>query len=129
VSDLTTSDMIEKYIKLRDKKEEIQKLHTKQLEPYNAMMNLLEGQLLAQLNAAGLDSMRGDAGTAYRSTHTSVTVKDWKETFDFIRSKELWELLEARVSKTAAMTVMEETKLPIPGVQVRQTVTVRVQRS
>lgn len=126
---LTAAQMIEKYIALRDKKDEIKKQHTKQLEPYVQVMDQLEGMILNQLNQNNLDSMRSDSGTAFKSTETSVTVKNWQETFGFIRANGLWDLLEARVNKTAALSVIEETKAPIPGVNVTQTTVVRVRRS
>lgn len=129
VQELTVAQMIEKYIALRDKIDKIKEVHKKQLEPFNQMRERLDGMLLESLNQAGLDSMRGDAGTAFKSTETSVTVKDWPATFKFIQEKNLWDLLEARVNKTAALTTIEETHKPIPGVQVTQAQVVRVRRS
>ena len=126
---LTVAQMIEKYIALRDKKDEIKKQHTKQLEPFNQVMDRLEGMILDQLNQNNLDSMRSENGTAFKSTETSVTVKNWQETFGFIQSNGLWDLLEARVNKTAALSVIEESKAPIPGVNVTQTTVVRVRRA
>lgn len=126
---LPVATMIEKYIQLRTKVAEIKELHTIQLKPFSAAMEQLEGLLLNALNTAGVDSMRGGDGTVFKSTETSVTVKDWPATFGYIQSHELWDLLEARVSKTAAMAVIADTGNPIPGVNVVQRSVLRVRRS
>lgn len=126
---MTVAQMTELYIKLRDKRDEVKKAHTEQLQPYNDMMGKLEGLLHAELQRAQLDSMRSEAGTVYRSTETSVSVKDWPATLAFIQDNKLFDLFEARVSKTAAIAVIEETKAPIPGVQITQTEVLRVRRS
>jgi hypothetical protein len=121
--------MIEKYIALRDKIHNIKEDHKKQLAPYTDALAKLEGFLLIELDRAGVDSMKAEAGTVYKSTATSVTVQDWVDTLEFIREHRLWDLLEARVSKTAALAVIEERKAPIPGVQVSQAVSLHVRRS
>lgn len=126
----STAFLIEKYLLVRDKKEALDKQHKEALKPYNEMLERLENMLLERLNAAGTDNtaVRG-VGTAYKSTRTSVTCNAWSQTLDYIIEKEAWELLEARVNKTAALAIMEETKAPIPGVVVRQELTVNVRRA
>ena len=52
---------------------------------------------------------------------------DWPETLRYIREREAWDLLEARVSKTAAAVVVEETGAPIPGVETTSEIRVNVQ--
>lgn len=126
---LTTADLIQKFIQLRDKIAEIKKAQAKQLEPFIEMQTRLDGLLTQALNDAGLDSMRCDAGTVYRSTVRSVTVQDWPATFEFIQTNQLWDLLERRVSKTAAVAVIEETGKPIPGLKVDQASVLHVRRS
>lgn len=123
---MTPAVMIEKYIKLRNKLDQIKGEHKKQLEPFLAIQSQLENVLLDYLNQNNLQSVNGEAGTAYKSVMTSVTVKDWPRTLEYIQTNQLWDLLEARVSKTAALEVIDETKKPVPGVQVAQAVVVRV---
>lgn len=126
---MTPAQMIEAFVTLRDRIAAIKEAHKKQLEPYNEMRARLEGALLAELDKVGVSSMRAEAGTAYKETATSVKVDEWIDTLGFIRQHQLWDLLEARVSKTAALAVIEETKAPIPGVKVSQVMTVHVRRS
>src|SRR5262245_55048992 len=123
---MTPAVMIEKYLQLRNKVDAIKQQHKDQLEPYTTVMEQLENELLKHLNTAGVNSTNAPAGTAYKSTATSVTVSDWPKTLEHIRTNNLWDLLEARVGKTAAVEIIEETKKPIPGVTVSQAVVLRV---
>lgn len=126
---VTTAQMITKYIQLRDRKREIEQRHKDELKPYTDMMLQLEARLLAELDRAGVTSMKAKGGTVYRAVRTSVTVQDWDRVFSFIRAHELWELLESRVSKAAALAVIEERGEPIPGIALAQAATLNVRRA
>jgi hypothetical protein len=76
-----------------------------------------------------LDSTKCPSGTAFKSTVTSVSVKDWPATLRYIQQHELWDLLEARVSKSAAVEVVTDTQKPIPGVEITQATVLRVRTS
>lgn len=125
---LTADAMIERYVKLRDKKKEIEARHKDELAPFNDAMKRLEGFMLEALNQSGLDSMKSAHGTAFKSTRTSATVKDWPLTLAFIREHQAWDLLEARVAKTVAYQIIADTQAPIPGVETSAELTVNVRR-
>jgi hypothetical protein len=126
---MSSDDMISKYIRLRDKVKAIKDRHTEELAPYNNAMSTLEGWMLETLNAAGLQSMKSPHGTAYKSVRTSAKVIDWPATLSFIKANEAWDLLEARVSKLAAQAIIDETQLPIPGVETSSEIVVNVRRA
>jgi len=126
---LPFSQLIEKYIQLRDKIKEVKDHQKKQLEPYNEAITRLEGLLLTALDAAGVENMRAKSGTVYKAVATSAAVRDWGLTLDYIREHELWELLERRVSKVAAAAVIEERQEPIPGVELTQVTGLHVRRA
>lgn len=125
---MTTNQMIEKYLALRDRVADIRKRHVGELAPYNDAMVMLENILLDKLNAAREESVRTKAGTAYKTTRTSCTVAEWSKTLAYIQDNDAWELLEARVSKTAVEAIMQETQAPVPGVTVRREVALNVRR-
>ena len=125
---MTIDKLVEKYIALRDKRDALKKQHTAELAPYNGAMERIEAMLLGHLNDARLESMRAAQGTAYKTVRSSAKVVSWSETLRFIRERELWELLEARVSKVAAEAVVAETQAPIPGVGIVREVCVQVRR-
>jgi hypothetical protein len=126
---MTPDAMIEKYVKLRDRKKAIEERHKQELAPFNDLMSRLEGWLLEALNAANLSSMRSPHGTAFKSDRTSAKVTDWQQTLAFIRANNAWDLLEARVSKNAALDIIKETKQPIPGVETSVEVVCNVRRA
>jgi hypothetical protein len=117
----TPNQLVEKLLAIRAKIEELRARQRKEMEPFTNAEAYLEGRLMDVLNSAGAKSMRADAGTFYLSKHSSVKVMEWSKTLDYIRENEAWELLEARVSKTAAQAVIEHTQQAIPGVEVKST--------
>lgn len=121
--------MTQRYLALRRRKEQLVEVHKKALHPFNEMLATLANLILNELQAAGVNSMSSPEGTVYQSTETSVTVKDWAATLSFIQVHQAWDLLEARVSKTAAMSMMDEISAPIPGVSMSQETVLRVRRS
>lgn len=126
---MTAEQMIDRYVRLRDRVKDIKAKHSEELAPYAEAMNTLEGWLLESMNQSGLKSMKAPSGTAYKSLRTSTKVLDWPATLAYIREREAWDLLEARVSKTAAAVVVEETGEPIPGVETTSEVVVNVRRA
>lgn len=126
---MNIEEMVSRYVKLRDRIAAKKKEHIAELAPYNLAMATLEGMMLDTLNAAGAENMRTASGTAYKATSTSTKVTDWPQTLAFIKEKEAWDLLEARVSKTAAAAIMEETQAPIPGVTTTREIVVNVRKS
>lgn len=126
---MTTAQLVEKFILLRDKKAEIEKRHKTELAPFNLIMGQFEAFMLDDLNQIGGESLKTEHGTIYKSTRTSATVKDWPATFEYIRSNDLWDMLEHRVSKTAVLADIEEKGAPVPGVNVTQDITLNIRRA
>jgi len=126
---MTPADMTRRYLQLRAHIKQLEDKHKKELEPFLDMKFRLETALLDHLNQTGLDSTKCPDGTAFKSTVTSVSVKDWAATLDYIRQHELWDLLEARVSKTAAVEIINDTHTPIPGVEITSATVLRVRTS
>jgi hypothetical protein len=123
---MTAATMIENYIKLRNKLKELKDAYNTRLKPLTDVMEDLEAKLMQELERGELSQLKGISGTAFTQVETSVTVKEWSKTFDFIQAHGHWELLEARVAKGAAVALMEETKQPIPGVNVNRVKVLRV---
>jgi hypothetical protein len=81
----TPAWLIEEYIKLRNKVNEIKAKHVEQLEPFATVMATIESQLLDHLQKNELGSVKGDTGTAYKQTVTSVTVDNWDRALGWIQ--------------------------------------------
>lgn len=126
---MTLDAMVDAFVRLRDKVATIKKEQTEALAPYNVAMAKLEAAMLDTLNQNNAESVRTEHGTVYKTARTSTKVTEWSATLDFIKANECWELLEARVSKTAAEAIIQETQAPIPGVTTSREIAVGVRRS
>ena len=125
---MTPDKMVEVYIALRDRVAEIKERHKEELARPTLAMAKLEGMMLDLLNTSNLQSMSARAGTFYKTTMTSCSVTEWHKTLDWIREHDVWELLEARVSKTAAASILKETGESPPGVHITTSYDVNVRR-
>lgn len=123
----TVDEVVEGYIRLRDRRDEIKKRQAEELEPIKASMDKMENWLMAQLNAQHAESIRCKAGTAFKETRTSAKVEDWDATLPYILENELYHLLERRVSKTA-VEEMAENGQEVPGVSLNRETVVRIRR-
>lgn len=132
---MDVSTLIDKYRRLRAKKEEIAEEQKKLMAQYNAGLDYLEGMLLSLMNNMGVDKLSTSdrdekfGGTVYKTITTHTNVNSWSACLDFIQEHEAWELLEARVSKAAVLSILEETGELVPGVSIVQRVNVNVRKA
>lgn len=123
----TIREVIDLYLQLRERKEQIEASIKPKLTGIREDMTALEGWLLEQAESEGVRSFATKAGTAYISTQDSATVADWDKTLAYIMENEAFDLLEKRVSKTVVRDLIEENGAPPPGVNFssRRTINVR----
>jgi len=126
VVDPPASQLIENYIKLRNKLKELNDAHKARMKPITAMMESLEASLMKEMERLDGSQIKAATGTAFTQVETSVTVQEWSKTLDYIKANGAWELLEARVAKGAAIAAMENSQQPIPGVNVSRVRVLRV---
>ena len=117
------------YIEARDAIAEMNREHAEAIRPLKEQMDKLEKKMLTQLNNAGVDSMKTGHGTVYKSTGSSCTVADWDSVFAFMRDKEMWQLLNHSVNKTAVTEYLEANGELPPGVNYTTFTTVNFRRS
>lgn len=121
--------IIERYVKLRDKKAQLKAAFDTSVADINTALERCEAVIMQQLDAQGVESIRTDFGTAFKSVTASATVADWELTLDFIRQNELWDMLEKRVSKASVEQYkLDNNDLP-PGINYRQAVSLNVRRA
>lgn len=128
MSNHTVEEIVGAYVKLRDYKNHLKRKHSEELAPINEKMALLENWLQRDLLERKVQSQKTAAGTAYLSTDARATVKDRDAYLNFVRDKEMWELLENRASKSVVRDYLEETGEVVPGVHYEVTQVVRVRR-
>lgn len=120
--------IVDKYIALRDKKDAIRREYQERVAAIDAALTKVEGVLLTHFNDTGSESVRTASGTAYKASRTSATVADWDMFFDYVLSKQAWQLLEHRVAKKAVEEIKEQTGDIPPGVNWSSEIVVNVRR-
>ncbi len=127
---MTTGDLVETYISLRDRKAEITKKIKEKTDKIDAAMRQVEAILLKKMDADDSESIRTDRGTVFKSTKTGARVADWDAVLDYIREHDAYELLTKGVSKDAVKAYRDEHNGDIPpGVDWYSEISINVRRS
>jgi hypothetical protein len=94
--------VVERYVALRDRKAELVKAHKEQLQTIEDAMDKIENALLRLLNEQGVESMRTNAGTAYVTKKTNVSIADRDSFRRFLGEQDdPFVYLDLKASKTA----------------------------
>lgn len=120
--------VIQAYVALRDDLDAMKRRHTDETAPLREKMHKLEVWLQNQLQEQGLQNFKATTGTAFLKEVTSVTVENWEATLPFIKDKDMWDMLEKRVSKSVVEDYIESTGEIPPGVSVKRETVVQVRR-
>jgi hypothetical protein len=126
---MQVSDLIGKYIAIRDKKDQIKAEYDQKVLAIDEALVKIENALLRTLQNTGVESVRTDFGTAYISVRNSCTTADKQAFLDYIRTNEDWGLLDARPMKSAVEQYQEEHGDIPPGLNWRSEQVVRIRRS
>jgi hypothetical protein len=125
---VNTDDVIAAYVKFRDDKDTMESRHKEELAPLNDKMRKIEMWLQNQLQLQGLSNFKGEAGTAFLQTVSTMKVEDRESLFKHCAEQGNWELVDGRVSKSVVEDYIEtHGKIP-PGVSVKRETVVRIRR-
>ncbi len=122
-------DLISTFRQLRERRDEIKERHATELKPISEAMDALGAVLLDTLNKAGLESLRTEEGTAFRSTKTSYKIDDPTVLREYVEAKGLTDLYENRLSAKAIEELISRGEPLPPGIGVSHFVTVQVRKS
>ncbi len=125
----TIDALVERYIKLRDRKQELKAGYEASVANIDAAMTRVEAHLQGTLNDLGAESMRTAFGTVYQSVRTSASCADWDSLLPWIQGGGHWSALEHRVSKSFVEAYKNENNDLPPGVNWSETRTVNIRRS
>jgi hypothetical protein len=126
----TAAQIAQAFLNCRDKIEEIEARHKQELAAPKAALEKLRIGMLQTLDAAGAQNIKiPGVGTMFKKLQTSVSVKDWESSLEWVRTGGRWDFLERRMNKTAVVAFAEENagQLP-PGVSMTQAYEATVQR-
>lgn len=116
------------YIRLRDKKAEIEQETKEKIEEVKAKMAKLEAWFQQYLDDTGQTSAKTHAGTVFLTTTDYARVADWDAIVDFIKDRGAYDLLEKRVSKNAVRGYIDADGSVPPGVNYGSKISVNIRR-
>ena len=100
--------IVERYVQLRDRKAELKKAYDASVADIDTGMEKIENYLLKTLQEMGTEAFKTASGTAYVTTKTSATIRDWDQFKVFLSEQDdPFYFLDRRANKTA---VEEYTK-------------------
>jgi len=126
---MKVSELVAKYIELRDKKAAIKAEYDKKVEVVDDILAQIEVKFLEVFQQTGIDSVKTDAGTAYQALRTTASVADRDAFMTFVRSKDEWTLVEVRAAKTACEQYKQEHGELPPGLNWREERVVNFRRA
>lgn len=118
--------LVQKHLKIREHIATEEKAHKEKLRPYRDAQAKIEAAILQFFDETGQQSAKTAHGTPYVSLRESISVASRDDFLDYVRDNEAWDLLENRVSKTAAKAYMEEHEELPPGLSYRAERTINV---
>lgn len=126
---LNTDQLIERYVKIRDGKEELEAEHKKKIARFNNALSKIEEELMKRLVEDGEDSKKTPHGTCYKTVKVTAKVSDRDAFLRFVEKENAWNFVESRVNgKEVEKYVAEHDELP-PGVTTTRFTKVGVRRA
>jgi len=125
---LTVDQVIEAYLKYRNKKEALEAEIKDQVKDLKDKMAKLEAWIKEKADADGVTSFKTANGTAFLTTTDYANVADWDAVLNFIKENEAYDMLEKRVSKTAVRGYIEQNKAVPSGVNYGTRIDVNVRK-
>lgn len=123
------NEIVEKYIQLRDKKAQLKAQYDAKAAKIDDVLDKVEALLLKTFEETGMESVKTEAGTAYRSVRTQASIADWDAFFDHVQKHGAFELLERRCSKAAVEQYKAANNDIPPGLNWREERVVNIRRS
>ena len=118
------------YIKMRDKKAEVAHEMEKQLSKIEDDMKTVKRAILDYMKQSGVESLRTNSGTVYRTVRTTYSTSDWESMHKFILEHGVPDLLEKRIQQTNMRAFLEENpELLPPGLNANSEYSVTIRRT
>lgn len=123
------SELVAKYIELRDKKAKAKAEYDEKAVRLDAALTQIEGALLKTFDTAGMDSVKTEFGTAYTSVQSTASVADPDVFRQFVKDHDAWEMMQTRVSKAAVEQYKAVHGDIPPGINWREERVVNIRRA
>lgn len=128
--DVSTDKLAEIYIKIRDKRHELQEQFDEQDKALKEQQEMIAAKMLEVCQELNADSIKTPAGTIIRKVNTRYWTTDWDSMYEFIQEHDAFPLLERRLHQSNMKQFLEENPELLPaGLQADRAYTVVVRRS
>ena len=125
---LNIDQLVDKYIRIRDKKAEVQKTQKAELARFDEALHTIERVFLTFMQENNVDSLNTNHGTAYKRVQTSCTIADRVAFLNFVREGDNWAFADLRANAPAVKAYLDANESLPPGVNFTSRLTVNVQR-
>lgn len=127
---LNKAEVVGAYIKLRDRRAQRKAEYEAADAEDKEKQDKIEAYLLKEFNESGVDSIKTEFGTAYKSSRLSITTAD-KEAFfmNWVVPNQAWEFLDIKPNKTAVQQYKSVHEDIPPGLNWSETLEVKIRRS
>jgi len=125
---LNVDQVIEAYLKYRNKKEALEAQIKEQVKELKDKMAKLEAWIKTKADAEGVTSFKTAHGTAFVTTNDYANVADWDAVLSFIKENDAYDMLEKRVSKQAVRGYIDQKKSVPSGVNYGTRIDVNVRK-
>jgi len=122
------SELVAAYVQARDAKASLKAEYDEKLAHLEERLNKIEAKLLEVFEQTGMESVKTEHGTAYKSTRTTVSVADRDSFMEFVKSGDHWSMMEVRAAKTAVEQYKAANDELPPGINWRSEVVVNIRR-
>lgn len=123
------SDLVEKYIDVRDKKAQYKAEADAKIVKFDDALAKMEAALLKVFDTTGMESVKTEFGTAYTSSRNTASIASPDEFMAFCKEHDAWHMLQKRVSVSAIEQYKDEHQDVPPGINWRVERTVNIRRS
>lgn len=123
------SELVAKYVEVRDKKAQFKAETDAKLAKYDAALDKMEVALLQVFDSTGMESVKTEFGTAYTSSRNTASIAEPDAFMTFCKQNDAWHMLQKRVSLSAIEQYKAEHDDVPPGINWRVERTVNIRRS
>jgi hypothetical protein len=111
---MNIEDLVDKYVRLRDKIKVLNDDHKAKMVPFNEALDTLNGILLSHLTTIGAETAGTKAGTVYRTMKKSATLADGEAFRRYVVETASWDLADWKANAVAVADFIEKNEGAIP---------------
>lgn len=122
--------LVRTFTRLRDQRKVKMDEMEKEIEKIETKMDTVKAAIMEQMKASGVNSVKTEYGTAYRTTRTTYSTSNWDEFYKFVLEHREPGLLERRIHQGNMKEFLEQhPELLPPGLNANSEYTVTVRKS